>query len=436
MGRRSRSRSRSGGGRSKRLLVVGLLLVVVASTVTPTASFTVGSVDRSSTVDIVKDGDGIMTLDIADNLTAGTTQRLVNTTNHVGRDVNVTVTLQNDTWGTLHADGEDGDSVTYQLNQTELEQVDVTLNCEPTTDDAITFRIQADDPGFEADLNRSVDVNQTDCIEHHVVWTTDSGSELRSRSESGTVYEYNETASVIGKHSADLDGDGTAETPYVHGSTNKLRLIDTNNETSGVLTDDVRDTPTRLWTGSWNGSGTAVFYANKTDKDIYYVKHGQSPVHVASVKSKGVVGAGDIDGDGADELVYIGDSSEILYLEQDGTSHATGVASGSNNGIGMGEPADFNDDGTDRVPYIDGSNNVKLVDASGNTKTIVSGGAAKTFVAPYNWDTSDSQPEITFVDSTTFEIEYVKEIPASALDPGALEVKGTGYYADTDAGVA
>jgi len=154
------------------------------------------------------------------------------------------------------------------------------------------------------------------------------------------------------------------------------------------------------------------------------------------VNSNGVIGAGDIDDDNKDELVFSGSSSQnIKYLEQNGTAIDTGVGAGQNNGIGMGEPADFDGDGEERVPYVSGSNEVKLIDAAGNSKMIVSGSAAKTPVAPYDWD-GDSQPEITFVDKSTGDIKYVQDIPSSALSSGAAEIKSTSYTADDDAGVA
>lgn len=436
MGRRTRSR---GGGRRRRYLLVLLALAVVLATASPTGSFSTGAVDRTTGVDVVGDGDAIVTLDIDENLTAGQSQRLVTTTNHVGREVTVTVTLANESYGSLQDNDETGDTVSFALAEGGTQQIDVDLTCDPAVGETIQFRIQADGADFDGELERTAEVSTRDCVSRHVVWANRSDSGLRSRSESGTVYQYDATPAAVGPHVADLDDDGARETAYVPASTSDLRLIDRNNETSSALTSDVRSAPTHLWVGSWNGSGTAVFYANASDSsDVYYVAPGQDPVEaVDGIGAEAVAGAGDIDGDGAEELVYSGTSQTVKYAETNGSTHSTGVGVGKNNGVGVGAPADFDGDGTDRVPMVDGSNNVYLLDAAGNKKQIVDdGSAAKTFLAPFDWDTDDSRPEITYVDASSGELRYVVDVPNSALSSSDSGVKATGHEADTKPGTA
>jgi hypothetical protein len=435
---RRRSRSRGGSQWGRYLLVVLLIVGFAVGATAPLGSFTTGSVDRTTGVDVVGDGDAILTLEIADNLTAGQSQQLVATTNYLGREVTLTVTLANTSYGDLQDDDETSDAVSDQLAPEQTHRVDIDLTCDPAVGETIQFRIQADDTDFEGDLNRTVEVSNRACASRHLVWAGASDATLQSRSESGTVYEYNATAQAIGPHVADLDSDDTDEIAYVPSGTSDVRLIDRNNQTSSALTDDVRSTPTHLWVGSWNGSTTAVFYVNTSDNDIYRVAPGSAPVEaVDNIGAEAVVGAGDIDGDGQEELVYSGTSQTVKYVDPDGSSHSTGVGVGKSGGVGAGEPADFDGDGDDRVPIVGGSNNVYLLDASGTkTKIIDDGSAAKTFLAPFNWDTSDSQPEITYVDASTGEIVYVEDVPDSALSSSDPGVTFTGYNADTTAGVA
>ena len=90
----------------------------------------------------------------------------------------------------------------------------------------------------------------------------------------------------------------------------------------------------------------------------------------------------------------------------------------------------------DWYAVVDGNNNGLQIDAARNNRHVVDGGAAKTFIASFNWDTSDERPELTFVDSSMGEIEYVRALPSSAVSSSSLAVEQTGHDAERAAGTA
>jgi len=75
-------------------------------------------------------------------------------------------------------------------------------------------------------------------------------------------------------------------------------------------------------------------------------------------------------------------------------SFTSGV--GSDDGIGLGRPADFDGDGTSRVPVADGSNRLVLVDSGGNVDVLVGSGVAKSPVASVDWD-DDGELEVVYL---------------------------------------
>jgi len=173
---------------------------------------------------------------------------------------------------------------------------------------------------------------------------------------------------------SDIDSDGTIEIPYVDGD-GDLNLTSDGDETP--LADDsdisgsVQSDKTRLAVGTWNGSGPSVFFVNDSSA-IFRVEPGGSPVLVATPddNADAVIGPADIDGDGADELVFADGSQTLRYLEDDGSirtipNGGDGVSLGSSDGIGSGGVADYDDDGEVEVAAVDGGNDIVIADPSG-----------------------------------------------------------------------
>ena len=86
---------------------------------------------------------------------------------------------------------------------------------------------------------------------------------------------------------------------------------------------------------------------------------------------------------------------------------------GSNNGSGIGPPADFDGDGVPRVPFIDGSQNPTLITSDGvKTRLNRNGVAKKAGVAPVDID-ADGDLELLFFGNDEGKIQYVDDVLGS-----------------------
>lgn len=239
----------------------------------------------------------------------------------------------------------------------------------------------------------------------------DSTGEVTVLYANGTTVQLGVTAEVVGDL-ADLDGDRHLEVPIVDGSGN-LRLVDTSGAVQTLVSGDAATSKTLLPTGDWNDDGQkSVFYENTSDGKLYRVQPGETPRPVVGPNGKPLatntpVGLADYDSDGDEDLVFTGSSSTVKLYDGDSVS-STGFSSfGSNNGIGLGSPADFDGDGTPRVPYVTGSGNLALLAADGTKSKLTTsyGGAAKAPVAAANW-TGDSRLEVLHVNAGSDAIYY------------------------------
>jgi hypothetical protein len=238
------------------------------------------------------------------------------------------------------------------------------------------------------------------------VFYTNSTNHLRVFYENGTSINFSEQASVVGDQ-ADLDSDNYLEVPYINTS-GYLKAIDRTGETD-VLDSGQGTSKEVIATGIWNHSEAYVFYADATDSDyLKRVRVGESPETIGSgIRSNGALGAADFNVDGDSELVFLGTSNTVKYLD-DGAVKSTGFSSfGSNNQYGISQVADVDRDGQPRVAYVTGSNNLALLDYQGNKEKINSnyGLAAKTRISPVDW-TGDTKKEILHIGTNSGEIKY------------------------------
>ncbi|MFQ3318951.1 MAG: PGF-pre-PGF domain-containing protein [Natronomonas sp.] len=213
----------------------------------------------------------------------------------------------------------------------------------------------------------------------------DSSDTLTVLYANGTTASLGVTAEVAGPLT-DLDGDGELEAPYVN-SNSDLVVAEISGNTRTLVTAEAKKTNAYVATGDWDEDGTpAVFYENTSNGNLYRVESGESPSPILDPSGKKTatnspLGIADYDGDGADDLVFLGSSSTIKYYDGK-TVASTGFSSfGTNNGLGIGEPADFDGDGTPRVPYVTGSNDLALLAADGS-KTTLDGNYQKAVKAP------------------------------------------------------
>ncbi len=206
---------------------------------------------------------------------------------------------------------------------------------------------------------------------------------------------------VIGSSDKDLNGDGGNDLPYIKNG--NLQFFDGKETTQTLVSDsdssDPAESKTLMAVTEWQGSDTSVFYVDGDNEEIYRVDDSGSPTVVATPNkgAQAVMGTGDIDGDGTDELLFADGSQQVRYLEPDRTvEKLDGAQAGSNNGIGVGQPPDFDGDGTVRVALVDGSNNVKIAGGAESSKTFSATEAAKAPVTASDVD-DDNDPEVVYV---------------------------------------
>lgn len=124
-------------------------------------SYTTALLDRSSTADVVVDEDGKLGMKVFTriNSSSGQENDLVTATNQFGRNVTVTVALENQTtrYDLVHPDtGAENDTVTFALGKGSTKTVEIRWgNCGgPCKDDTIRFSVRASAPGLSANAVR------------------------------------------------------------------------------------------------------------------------------------------------------------------------------------------------------------------------------------------------------------------------------------------
>ncbi len=176
--------------------------------------------------------------------------------------------------------------------------------------------------------------------------------------------------------------------------------------------------PTRIAVGEWQPATLSgkLILAESNQGNIAGVDADGNAEVIAKPGNgcNAVMGIADIDNDGTDEMIFFDGSQEIRYLNQDGSTEKVQTGGvGSNNGTGIGPPADFDGNGVPRIPSINGSQNPTLITVDGN-KTILNknGVARKAGVTPVDID-ADGDLELLFLGNDGGKIRYVDDVLGS-----------------------
>lgn len=272
-----------------------------------------------------------------------------------------------------------------------------------------------------------------------IVYTTPDTGRLYSLAPDGTRTDYGVTGvQAIGPKQVDIDADDVPEIPYV-ASDGSLRIIDADGE-SQMLVDaadpeapispdnsnsNYGSTGTLLAIGEWDGS-FAVFYAGTEDDGsgnprIYRVGAGGNPSVVPETENvgnaaggKSVAGIHDFNADGDSDLVYIGDSQQVWWID-DGARQSTSNQRSINSVTGMGQPrqldvngdGDRTDPGDHRLPFTTGSGYVGLLDSAEDVVTPSTGVTAEyNPMAIFDWN-EDGSRDVVYVNSNDNTLYYV-----------------------------
>jgi hypothetical protein len=261
------------------------------------------------------------------------------------------------------------------------------------------------------------------------------------------VAEHSQTnVSAIAASKADFDGDGRSEIPILE-SGDEIRLIDGVSGPDGAIdiSPEARTNNTHLTTGRFDGSATSIFYI--ANGEIYRANPEESSTKIATPDNgaSAVAGVRDIDGDSISELVFVDGSQQLRYVEPNDDEAQTftkipngGV--GSNNGIGVGAPADFTGDGKADVPIVDGSNQIRLLGPEGVRERLITGNddeqAAKAPVSANDVD-GDGELELVYLENNNSpaELKYVDDVGGNNSFEVLKDANGEKIQADTARGV-
>lgn len=244
---------------------------------------------------------------------------------------------------------------------------------------------------------------------------------------------------ALGPATTDLTGDGSVDLPYIDGGT--LKVIDSAGTRETLVNDGAPSNPetqkTLLGVGVWQGGSPSVFYVNQNQDAIYSVDGSGSTTVVATPSSgaTAVMGIEDIDGDGTDELLFVDGSQQVRYIQPGGRiEKLSGGAIASNNGIGAGEPADFDGDGTARAVLVKASTqHISIVSDTGPAVTLTGTSVKKAPLTTADVD-GDGDQEIVYV-SSNGDVKYVDDPLGAATTSSLTDAAGNIIFGDGKLGV-
>ena len=146
------------------ICVVLLIATLVVGVSLPSASFSHGKLSRGAGVDVTSDEYAAHALDTAQAVYINDTSDLVNVTNHLGRDVTITVTLRSDSThvGNLVVDDVNyGNESSFKLIQGATKAVRIQIPDDSSlTDETVYFNVRAVAPGLTVKaLGRRAPIN-------------------------------------------------------------------------------------------------------------------------------------------------------------------------------------------------------------------------------------------------------------------------------------
>ena len=221
-------------------------------------------------------------------------------------------------------------------------------------------------------------------------------------------------ADVLGPPVADINNDGTNDIPYVPSGGSKVHIVDQDGSVT-ELSSKGAYSPSLLGVGRWDGAKTSVYFAGEGQSKIYRTNPSEGDVEVVNPNGvDAVAGPANIDSDDANELVYVGSSQNLRYFEPgavpDGNTGKL-IYDQVGSSVGLGRPADFNGNGTARIPMVDDSKRLLLVDSNGNGPELDTG-VDKAPVAAVDWD-DDGELEVMYLKGG--ELKYIDDITGGQI---------------------
>ncbi|MEZ3116374.1 hypothetical protein RYH80_10680 [Halobaculum sp. MBLA0147] len=196
------------------------------------------------------------------------------------------------------------------------------------------------------------------------------GGTLRTVDEEGRIATYDtggNAPKAFGPMSADLDGDGKKEIPYVTNSGNEIKIVDLDNETQSVVTGDIKNTGLGVGDLDGDGNPSLFFIDSGTDE----IKKVESPVGSGTPTRLDSSPGGStnyITGGSVAGIADFSGTAHLIYYQSNRVKSAEGQPGGGQRDVksvetlvgdsgisveqeSVGSPGDFDDDGDDEVPF-------------------------------------------------------------------------------------
>ncbi|PSP67029.1 hypothetical protein BRC85_08085 [Halobacteriales archaeon QS_1_69_70] len=256
---------------------------------------------------------------------------------------------------------------------------------------------------------------------------TDSNEKVTTAEQATGTTTLAADAQVLGPLVADIDGDSSDDIPYVNQTSGKVHIVDPDGSDETKLSSNNSHSPSLLGVGRWDGAKTSVYFAGGGQSKIYRTNPSEGDVEVVNPNGvDAVAGPANIDSDDANELVYVGSSQKLRYFEQGAEpegNEGTIIYDQLGSSNSLGRPADFDGDGTARIPMVDGSGRLLLVDSNGD-ETELDSSVTNSPVAAVDWDT-DGELEIMYLKDGS--LKYIDDITGSQTveDTGITEPRQT-----------
>jgi hypothetical protein len=244
------------------------------------------------------------------------------------------------------------------------------------------------------------------------------GSQLTVLNKQGDSSTYNFGGGGIaafGPTAVDVNGGSELDTPITQNSGNLAVFPGA----PATLASNAKANPdSTLGVGSLNGGGPSVFYPVKASggaTDPIHQVNDTGPselVFTPSNDAVAVAGIANVTPDDPD-LVYANSNQDVLY--RDNGSSSVIIESSNidwNDPPPVGTPADFDGDGTARVPFINSSGDLALASADAPATTIPTTGATPLNrpMATLDWD-DDGNLDIIFInDGPSDELKVVYNV--------------------------
>jgi hypothetical protein len=276
------------------------------------------------------------------------------------------------------------------------------------------------------------------------------GGTLKTVDSNRNVKSYSVgTPQVLGPMSADLDGDGLLEIPFITGS--DLKMVDIDGQVTTLdTTNSLKTSNSRIGVGDLDDDGDpAVFYV--ASGSIYKVEPNGDESTPTELEQRGggppgpvsataIAGVTNLDG-GNPELVFLDGNSLNYATARSGfgdvdspVTMVTGVKSGS-----VGSPGDFDGDSITEVPYRDQSSPyIRFADTNGEDGDFDGTNGANEprqgSLATFDFD-KRGEPAVVYVNNNNQRLTFVYA-DGGATDPTEITADGSPITADTTYGAA